>query len=155
MFGLFKKRNKTPQALSIYADLYDTMLYRIPDETPLGTMPTVYGFRVKDDTMSPDPRPDFVLLESDEEIQDWQQAMAGSSVLNEDGLITDAPLLKWNDIPSLLTAEDEIIATYFPVRADENWPALVVQAHPFGTALDIKPVRDRYYFQQNMVVGFM
>lgn len=155
MFGLFKKRNKTSQALPRYADMFDTMLYRVPDETPSGTMPTVYGFRVKEEVPSPDPRPSFVLLESDEETQEWQQAIAGSVVLNEDGNITDAPLLRWNDIPSLLTADDEIVATYFPVRDGEGWPPLALQAHPFDMALAIKPARDRYYFEQNKIVGFL
>tara|TARA_R100000935_G_C2839773_1_gene170291 strand:+ start:2626 stop:3093 length:468 start_codon:yes stop_codon:yes gene_type:complete len=155
MFGLFKKRSKTAQALPKYADVYETMLYRTPPEAPTGVLPTIYAFRVKDPSSSPDPRPDFVLLESDEEIQKWQQTMAGSVVLNEDGQVTDAPLLRWNDIPSLLTSDGEVVTTYLPVVDNADWPALALQAHPFGTALAIHPARDRYYFEQNKVVGFL
>lgn len=155
MFGLFKKQEKQTQPLPTYIDVYDTMLYKAPDGTPKGALPTIYAFRVKDSSLSPDPRPDFVLLETDDEIQAWQQTLASQVVQNAKGQITDAPLLRWNDILSMLTADDEIIATYFPVRDDEGWPALALQAHPFGTALDIKPARDRYYFEQNKVVGFM
>lgn len=155
MFGLFMKHSKAAQDLPRYQDVYETMLYRTPPDVPKGVLPTIYAFRVKDPSMSPDPRPDFVLLETDEEIQKWQQAMAGSVVLNEDGHITDEPLLRWNDIPSLLTADDEIAATYLPVADDANWPALAVQAHPFDTAVTTKPARDRYYFAQNKVVGLL
>ena len=155
MFGLFKSRKKTSLALPTYADVFDTMRYQVQNEIPTGAIPTVYGFRVKDEILSPDPRPSFVLLETDDEIQEWQQALVGSVVLNEQGAITDSPLLRWNDIPSLLTSDDEIVATYFPERDGEDWPALAVQAHPFGTALAIKPARDRYYFEQNKVVGLL
>lgn len=155
MFGLFKKHRTPAQDLPRYADLYETMLYRAPHDVTNGALPTIYAFRVKDPSWSPDPRPDFVLLETDKEIQEWQQAMGGSAVLNEDGQVTDAPLLRWNNIPSLLTADDEIVATYLPVVNGANWPTLAVQAHPFGTALTTKPARDRYYFAQNKVVGFL
>lgn len=110
MFGLFKKQAKQTQPLPTYTDVYDTMLYQAPDGTNKGTLPTIYAFRVKDLSLSSDPRPDFVLLETDDEIQAWQQAMAGSVVLNDEGHITDAPLLVWNSLPSLLTGDDEIIA---------------------------------------------
>lgn len=155
MFGLFKKRARQTRPLPRYTDVYETMLYQAPDEAPKGALPAIYGFRVKDPSFSPDPKPDFVLLETDDEIQDWQQAMAGYVVLNADGHITDAPLLRWNTIPSLLTADDEIVAMYSPVRDDEKWPVLAVQAHPFDAALSIKPARDRYYFEQNKFVGFL
>lgn len=155
MFGLFKKRARQTQPLPRYTDVYETMLYQAPEGTPQGVLPTVYAFRVKDASRSPDPRPDFVFLETDDEVDEWQQVLMGQVSLNDDGHITDAPLLRWNDIPSLLTSDDEIVATYFPVHDDANWPALAVQAHPFGTALTIKPARDRYYFEQNKVVGFL
>lgn len=155
MFGLFKKRARQTQPLPSYTDVYETMLYQAPENTPQGALPTVYAFRVKDPSMSPDPRPDFVLLEADEEIQEWQQAMAGAVVLNEDGHFTDAPLLRWNDIASLLTSDDEIVAVYFPVREGEDWPPLALQAHPFNAVLDDKPARDRYYFEQNKIIGFL
>ena len=155
MFGFFKKRERQSQPHPNYTDVYDTMLYQAPEGTPKGALPTIYGFRVKDPSLSPDPRPDFALLETDDETQAWQQAMAGHVVLNDEGQITDAPLLRWNDIPSLLTDDHEIVATYFPVRDDEGWPALALQAHPFDSALEVKPARDRYYFQQNKVAGFM
>lgn len=153
MFGLFKKQEKQTQPLPTYTDVYDTMLYQAPDGTSKGALPTIYAFRVKDASLSPDPRPDFVLLETDDEIQAWQQTLAGQVVQNAKGQITDAPLLRWNDIPSLLTADDEFVVTYFPVRENEGWPPLALQAHPFDTALSIKPARDRYYFEQNKVVG--
>lgn len=155
MFGLFKKQAKQTQPLPTYTDVYDTMLYQAPDGTNKGTLPTIYAFRVKDLSLSSDPRPDFVLLETDDEIQAWQQAMAGSVVLNDEGHITDAPLLVWNSLPSLLTGDDEIIAMYSPVRDAGTWPVLALQAHPFDMALDIKPARDRYYFEQNKFVGFL
>lgn len=148
MFGLFKRRKKA-QSVTRYTDVYDTMLYQAPEGVQSDALPTVYAFRVKDAASSPDPRPSFVLLETDSEVQEWQQVLAGPVTRNADGYITDAPLLHWNNIPSLLTADDEIIATYFPVRDGEGWPALALQAHPFGAALNIKPARDRYYFQQN------
>lgn len=154
MFGLFKKHRKPAQNLARYADLYETMLYRTPQNFTNGALPTIYAFRVKYPSWSPDPRPDFVMLETDEEIQEWQQTMSGSVALNEDGHVTDAPLLRWNNIPSMLTADYEIVATYLPSVDDANWPALAVQAHPFGTALTAEPARDRYYFAQNKVVGF-
>lgn len=131
------------------------MLYQTPDGTPKGALPTIYAFRVKDSSLSPDPRPDFVLLETDDEIQAWQQAMAGSVVLNDDGHITDAPLLVWNGLPSMLTGDDEIIAMYLPVRDADTWPVLALQAHPFDAALPMKPARDRYYFEQNRFVDFL
>jgi hypothetical protein len=105
MFGFFKKRERQSQPLPNYTDVYDTMLYQAPDGTPKGALPTIYAFRVKDPSLLPDPRPDFALLETDDEIQAWQQAMAGQVVLNENGQITDAPLLLWNSIPSLLTSD--------------------------------------------------
>lgn len=151
MFGLFKKKEKQKQALPKYSDVYDTMLYQAADEAPKGVLPTVYAFRVKEAAWSPDPRPDFVLLETDSEVHAWQQVMAGRVILNAGGDITDAPLLRWNDIPSLLTDDNEITATYFPVQDGADWPALALQAHPFGTVLDIKPARDRYCFQQNKI----
>lgn len=129
------------------------MLYQAPDGTPNGALPTIYAFRVKDPSSSPDPRPDFVLLETDDEIQAWHQAMAGQVILNDQGQITDAPLLLWNSIPSLLTSDEEIVATYLPMQDDHDWPVLAIQAHPFNTALDVKPARDRYYFQQNKFIG--
>lgn len=155
MFGLFQKKQNKAQPLPKYSDIYDTMLYRAPDGTPKGALPTIYAFRVKDPSFSPDPRPDFVLLETDDEIQAWQQVMGGAVVLNDEGHITDAPLLAWNNIPSLLTGDDEIIAKYAPVRDADTWPVLALQAHPFDMALDIKPARDRYYFEQNKFVGFL
>lgn len=155
MFGLFKKQEKQTQPLPTYTDVYDTMLYQAPDGIPQGALPTVYAFRVKDLSLSPDPRPDFVLLETEDEIQAWQQAMAGQVVLNDEGQITDAPLLVWNSLPSLLTGDDEIIAMYSPVRDADTWPVLAVQAHPFDKALDTKPARDRYYFEQNKFVGLL
>lgn len=81
--------------------------------------------------------------------------MAGPVVLNDDDHITDAPLLVWNDLPSLLTGDDEIIAMYSPERDADTWPVLALQAHPFDTALSIKPARDLYYFEQNKVVGVL
>jgi hypothetical protein len=42
-----------------------------------------------------------------------------------------------------------------PVVDNADWPALAVQAHPFGTVLAIKPARDRYYLEQNKLVGFL
>jgi len=153
MFGLFKKQEKQTQPLPTYTDVYDTMLYQAPDGIPQGTLPTVYAFRVKDLSLSPDPRPDFVLLETEDEIQAWQQAMAGQVVLNDNGHITDAPLLLWNSIPSLLTSDNEFVASYLPVNDEQNWPVLALQAHPFDTALGVKPARDRYYFQQNKFIG--
>ena len=155
MFGFFKKRGRQSPPLPKYTDVYDTMLYQAPDETPKGALPTIYAFRVKDPSLSPDPRPDFVLLETEDEIQAWQKAIAGPVVLNDEGQITDAPLLVWNSLPSLLTGDDEIIAMYSPVRDADTWPVLAVQAHPFDKALDTKPARDRYYFEQNKVVGFL
>ncbi|MFS4439666.1 hypothetical protein ACMA5I_15775 [Paracoccaceae bacterium GXU_MW_L88] len=152
MFGFFKKQEKQTQPLPMYTDVYDIMLYQAPDGTPKGALPTIYAFRVKDPSLSPDPRPDFVLLETDEEIQAWQQTMADFVVLNDEGQITDAPLLRWNDIPSLLTSDDEIVATYMPIQDDQGWPVLAVQAHPFNAALSVKPARDRYYFQQNKCI---
>lgn len=153
MFGLFKKQEKQTQPLPMYTDVYDTMLYQAPDGAPKGALPTIYAFRMKDSSLLPDPAPDFVLLETDDEIQAWQQAMAGSVVLNDEGHITDAPLLVWNSLPSMLTGDDEIIAMYFPVRENEGWPPLALQAHPFDTALSIKPARDRYYFEQNKFIS--
>lgn len=156
MFGYFKKRQKPAQALPRYADIYDIMRYQVVSGTTTpGTLPTVYAFRVKDEVYSPDPRPDFVLLETAEEIQAWHQVMAGPVVLDDNGHITDAPLLVWNDLPSLLTGDDEIIALYSPERDADSWPVLALQAHPFDTALSIKPARDRYYFEQNKVVGVL
>lgn len=155
MFGLFKKQEKRTQPLPKYSDVYDTMLYQAPDGTPKGALPTIYAFRVKDPSLSPDPRPDFVLLETAEEIQAWHQVMAGPVVLNDNGHVTDAPLLVWNDLPSLLTGDDEIIALYSPERGADSWPVLALQAHPFDTTLSIKPARDRYYFEQNKVVGVL
>lgn len=152
MFGLFRRR-KNVQPMPSYIDAYDTMLYQAPEGVQARALPTIYAFRVKEGVWSPDPRPDFVFLETDAEVQEWQQALAGPVTLNADGHITDAPLLRWNDIPSLLTADDELIATYFPVQDGKGWPTLVLQAHPFGAVLNIKPARDRYYFQQNIVVG--
>ena len=152
MFGLFKKQAKQTQPLPTYTDVYDTMLYQAPDGTHKGTLPTIYAFRVKDPSLSSDPRPDFVLLETKDEIQAWKAVMAGSVVLNSEGLITDAPLLVWNGIPSLLTSDDEIVATYMPIQDDQGWPVLAVQAHPFNAALSVKPARDRYYFQQNKCI---
>ncbi|MEP5762917.1 MAG: hypothetical protein ABJ327_27065 [Litoreibacter sp.] len=108
MFGFFKKRERQSQPLPKYTDVYDTMLYQAPDGIPKGALPTIYSFRVKDPSLSPDPRPDFVLLETDDEIQAWQQAIASPVVLNDEGQITDAPLLVWNSLPSLLTGDDEI-----------------------------------------------
>jgi hypothetical protein len=105
MFGFFKKRERQSQPLPSYADVYDTMLYRAPDGSPKGALPTIYAFRVKDPLLSSDPRPDFVLLETEDEIQAWQKAIAGPVVLNDEGQITDAPLLLWNNIPSLLTSD--------------------------------------------------
>lgn len=155
MFGLFKKYCKPVQDLPRYADVYETMLYRTQLDVQNRAMPTIYAFRVKDSSWSPDPRPDFVLLETDQEIQEWQQEMAGLVMSNEEGHVTDAPLLRWNNIPSLLTADNEIVATYLPVVDDANWPTLAVQAHPFNTAFTTRPARDRYYFAQNKVVGFL
>lgn len=155
MFGLFKKRVEPKGPLPRYADVYDTMLYRAPDKTSEGVLPTIYAFRVKDPLLSLDPKPDFVLFETEEETQAWQQVMAGQVALNNEGQITDAPLLHWNNIPSLLTSDDEIIAMYFPIQDGENWPVLAVQAHPFGTDLDEKPARDRYYFQPNKFIAFL
>ena len=155
MFGLFKKRARQTQPLPRYTDVYETMLYQAPEGTPQGVLPTVYAFRVKDASLSPDPRPDFVVLETDDEVHEWQQVLAGPVSLNDDGHITDAPLLRWNGIPSLLTSDGEIVATYFPVCDGEGWPPLALQAHPFDMALAIKPARDRYYFEQNKVVGFL
>lgn len=155
MFGFFKKQEKQTPPLPKYSDVYDTMLYQAPDGIPKGALPTIYAFRVKDPSLSPDPRPDFVLLETEDEIQAWHQVMAGPVVLNDDGHITDAPLLVWNDLPSLLTGDDEIIAMYSPERDADTWPVLALQAHPFGTDLAIKPARDRYYFEQNKVVGVL
>jgi hypothetical protein len=155
MFGFFKKRERQTPPLPKYTDVYDTMLYQAPDRTPKGALPTIYAFRVKDPSLSPDPRPDFVLLETDDEIQAWQKAIAGPVVLNDEGQITDAPLLVWNSLPSLLTGDDEIIAMYSPVHDADTWPVLALQAHPFDNALDIKPARDRYYFEQNKFVGLL
>lgn len=152
MFGLFKGQT---HPLPTYTDVYDTMLYQAPEGISKGVLPTVYAFRVKDTALSSDPRPDFVLLETDDEIQGWQQVMAGPVVLNNEGHITDAPLLVWNSLPSLLTGDDEIIAMYSPVRDAGEWPVLALQAHPFDQALDIKPARDRYYFEQNKFIGFL
>lgn len=153
MFGLFKKKEKQTQSLPKYADIYDTMLYQAPDGTPKGALPTIYAFRVKDASRSLDPTPSFALLEAEDEIQTWQQVLTEPVSLNDDGHITDAPLLRWNDVPSLLTADDEFVVTYFPVRENEGWPPLALQAHPFDTALSIKPARDRYYFEQNKFIG--
>lgn len=155
MLRLFKKQEPTPQKPARYSDLFETMLYQAPDGATKGTLPTVYAFRVKNPAWSPDPRPDFALLESDEEIQEWQSVMAGPVSLNDEGLITDAPLLHWNEVPSLLTSDTEIIATYFPVKDGEGWPPLALQAHPFGAKLDEKPARDRYYFQQDKVIAVL
>ncbi len=155
MFEFLKKETSQARPLPKYTDVYDSMLYHMPDKVPFGALPTIYAFRVKDPSMSPDPRPDFVLLETEAEIQAWQSVMAGHVVLNDDGHITDGPLLAWNDIPSLLTSDVEIIATYLPVDSGHDWPVLVVQAHPFDAALEVKPARDRYYFEQNKFFGFM
>lgn len=149
------KDQRQSQPLPNYTDVYDTMLYQTPDGTSKGALPTIYAFRVKDPLLSPDPRPDFVLLETDDEIQAWQQAIAGPVVLNDEGHITDAPLLVWNSLPSLLTGDDEIIAMYSPVHDADTWPVLALQAHPFDKALDTKPARDRYYFEQNKFVGLL
>lgn len=154
MFGLFKKRARQTQPLPRYTDVYETMLYQAPEGTPQGVLPTVYAFRVKDASLSPDPRPDFALLETEDEIQAWQQAMAGQVVLNDNGHITDAPLLLWNSIPSLLTSDNEFVASYLPEQDAQDWPILAIQAHPFDTALDMKPARDRYYFEQNKFIGW-
>ncbi len=153
MFGIFKKRISQTQQLPRYTDILETMLYKAPEGIPEGVLPTIYAFRVREPSLSPDPRPDFVLLESDDEIQAWQEAIAGKVVLNNDGHITDAPLLFWNSIPSLLTSDVEIIETYLPVKDEGDWPVLAVQAHPFDTTLDVKPARDRYYFEQNKFIG--
>lgn len=155
MFGFFKKKPSQSQPLPRYTDVYDTMLYQMSDNVPKGALPTIYAFRVKDPSMSPDPRPDFVLLETQGEIQAWQSTMAEHVTLNDDGHITDGPLLVWNNIPSLLTSDAEIIATYFPVEDGKDWPVLVIQAHPFEAVLNVKPARDRYYFEQNKFFGFM
>jgi hypothetical protein len=40
------------------------------------------------------------------------------------------------------------------VQDEQDWPMLVIQAHPFDTALDMKPARDRYYFEQNKFIGW-
>lgn len=155
MFGFLKKKPSQAQSLPRYTDVYDSMLYQMPDETPKGALPIIYAFRVKDPSMSPDPRPDFVLLETEDEIQAWQSVMARRVVLNDAGHITDGPLLAWNDIPSLLTSDTEIVATYFPVEEGHDWPVLIIHAHPFEAVLDVKPARDRYYFEQNKFVGFL
>lgn len=155
MFGFLKKEASQARSLPRYTDVYDSMLYQMPDQAPYGALPTIYAFRVKDPSMSPDPRPDFVLLETEGEIQAWHSAMAGHVTLNDDGHITDGPLLVWNNIPSLLTSDAEIIATYFPVEDGKDWPVLVIQAHPFEAVLDVKPARDRYYFEQNKFFGVL
>lgn len=157
MFGFFEKRREPAQPLPRYTDIYDTMLYRKSDVGAAGALPTIYAFRVKDTdrVFSPDPRPDFVLLETDDEIQAWQEALAGPVVCNDERQVTDAPLLVWNSLPSLLTGDDEIIAMYAPVRDADAWPVLALQTHPFDKVLDIKPARDRYYFQQNKFIGLL
>ena len=155
MFGLFKKEPKTKGILPKYTDVYDVMRYQAPDESPKGVLPTIYSFRVKEEAMSPDPRPDFVLLEASNEIDEWHQVMAGVVSFNEDGHITDAPLLRWNDVPSLLMSDEEVIATYFPEQSNDDWPHLVVQVNPPHPHSGEKPARDRYYFQQNKIVAVM
>lgn len=62
--------------------------------TPKGALPTIYAFRVKDASRSLDPTPSFALLEVEDEIQAWQQILNAPVSLNDDGHITDAPLLR-------------------------------------------------------------
>lgn len=89
---------KKAQPVTRYTDIYDTMLYQAPEGVQAGALPTIYAFRVKDATLSPDPRPSFAFLETDREIQEWQQVLAGPVRRNAEGYITDTPLLHWNNI---------------------------------------------------------
>jgi hypothetical protein len=137
------------------ADLYEVMRYEVRGENTALDLPTVYAFRAKPHIPSFDPRPSFVFLETQDEIDDWHKAMSEKVERDFNGHISDSALLHWNNVPSLLTADNEIIATYFPMQEGGGWPSLALQAHPFDAVLDDKPARDRYYFQQNKIIGFL
>lgn len=155
MFGQTRMVIKAWLKMLKNADLYDVMSYEARRQKIVCDLPTVYAFRVKSNVPSFDPRASFVFLETQSEIDDWHQVMSEKVKRDENGHITDSGLLHWNDVPSLLTADHEIIATYLPMREDQGWPSLALQAHPFGAVLNDKPARDRYYFQQNKIIGFL
>lgn len=152
---LFAKQRAPEEAPIGYADIFETMRYRVPDESPVGLLPMIYGFRMKDAIISLSPRPSFAFLETEDEVLAWQGVLAGPARLDANGHVTDAPLLRWNTIPSLLTSSEEIIATYLPVMRDDNWPPLSVQAHAFGTEMSPDAARDRYFFQEDKGVTFL
>jgi hypothetical protein len=155
MFGQTRMVIKAWLKMLKNADLYDVMSYEARGQKIVLDLPTVYAFRVKSNVPSFDPTPSFVFLETQSEIDDWHQVMSEKVERDESGHISDSSLLHWNDVPSLLTADHEIIATYLPIQEDQGWPTLALQAHPFNAVLDVKPARDRYYFQQNKAVGIL
>lgn len=81
--------------------------------------------------------------------------LADIVTLNEGGHISDLPLLRWNEIPSLPTSDEIITATYTPAEEGDGWPILVVQTHVPDADLPEKPARGRYYFEQNKFFGVL
>lgn len=152
----FLRRKQVPvEPLPRYADVFDVMRYEQPEGVPEFALPSVYAFRTKPIVQTPDPRPSFAFLETADEIDAWHRVLAEVIVLNGDGHLSDLPLLRWNNIPSLLTSDDVIIATYAPAEEGEGWPSLVVQTHAPDADLPEKPARDRYYFEQNKFFGVL
>lgn len=148
MLGLFKKPKPTPRTLPRYADVFETLRYAPPEDAPRFLLPSVYAFRTRPHVQTPDPRPSFALLETDDEISDWHKVLAEPVVLDANGHVSDLPLLHWNEVPSLLASEHAIVAIYTPSRDAGAWPELHLKAHPPEAELNDSPARDRYYFEQ-------
>jgi len=112
------------------SDFYDAMRY-VPisdgDITPIKhVLPSIYGFRVTERFAlnTPDPRPSFAILESDQEIRAWMDIYSGPAARETDKSVLDS--LK--GYVKMINFHDS--ANGLPIRAVSDQPLLVFNNKP-------------------------
>jgi len=142
-------RGTTPRAPT-YRDIFEVMRY----DRGMDVMPYAYAYRPYNRALDPTgPEPNFTMLDTPAEVEAFLQALDQPLVYERPGVISPAPLDRWNQLPAQLSAAMTIAALYYPDDESKDWPFLqVVAVGPeqlasgHVKATDI--ARGRYAFRQ-------
>ena len=142
-------RRRASSPLLAYADLFEMMRY----DRGMDVMPYAIAFRPKPPLVDPTgPAPCFTLLDNEAEVAAFLSVFNGPALI-QSGAVSDAPLMRWNDQPSVLMADSFIAAFYYPDDEAAGWPELIVSAYSPAMIAGKLPgtaelARGRYAFEQ-------
>ena len=130
MFSKSHAERTGPNHHPTYNDVFEFMAYGRNSDV----LPFVYAYRPRAEHLPPGSAEDpyyvsYVYLETEDEIAAFERAR-NSPVVIKNGMGDRTPLERWNDMPTLLSADQSIYWFCYPEDGTKGWPFLLLMAFP-------------------------